>query len=93
MKNMREEMQAFHVILSEDGEHSYSHMCCYSQCEDSYSNATIKKCERVSGVLCAVFSIRRVIIWDNGINRRAKFRSNWSHQEIKTELIRLGFFE
>ena len=80
-------------ILSEDGEYSYSHMCCYSQCQDSYSNATIKKCERVSRVLCAVFSIRRVIIWDNGINRRAKIRSNWSHQEIKTELIRLGFFE
>ena len=76
-------------IMSEDGEYSHSHICCYSQCQDSYSNDTIRKCERESGVLCAVFSIRRVIIWD----RRAKFRSNWSRQEIKTELIRLGFFE
>ena len=33
------------------------------------------------------------LVWANGINRRAKIRSNWSHQEIKTELIRLGFFE
>ena len=39
--------------------------------------------------------ITRTIYWDNGINtkkKRAKFSSKMSDEEVKSELIRLGFY-
>ena len=82
-------------IMSSDGQWSQGNICCYSSCQDIRSTKIIKTCERETGTLCGVFSIRKTIYWDNGINTRynkAKFSSKWSDEEFKSELTRLGFY-
>ena len=82
-------------IMSSDGQWSQGNICCYSSCQDTRSKKIIKACERETGTLCGVFSIRRTIYWDNGINKKknkAKFSSKWSDEEFKSELTRLGFY-
>tara|TARA_B100000579_G_C22414930_1_gene658062 strand:- start:28 stop:600 length:573 start_codon:yes stop_codon:yes gene_type:complete len=81
-------------IMSSNGDWTQGNICCWTSCEDTRSTKIIKECERSTGVLCGVFSIRRSIYWDNGINnmkKKAKFSSKMSDTEIRTKLEQLGF--
>ena len=83
-------------IMSSDGEWTAAWYCPYSQCQDPGSSQTVKECERDTGVPCGVFAVRKTIYWDNGINtkkNKAKINSNWTLDQIKFELINLGFYE
>jgi len=81
-------------IMSSNGDWTQGNRCCWQRCQDTYSNQIIQECERATGVLCGVFSIRRVIYWENGINtkkKKAKFSSKMSDSEIREKLEQLGF--
>tara|TARA_B100001173_G_C15941881_1_gene527475 strand:+ start:271 stop:843 length:573 start_codon:yes stop_codon:yes gene_type:complete len=81
-------------IMSSNGDWTQGNICCWTSCEDTLSTKIIKECERATGVLCGVFSIRRSIYWDNGINnmkKKAKFSSKMSDTEVRTKLEQLGF--
>ena len=81
-------------IMSSNGDWTQGNICCWTSCEDTTSTKIIKECERATGVLCGVFSIRRSIYWDNGINnmkKKAKFSSKMSDSEIREKLEHLGF--
>ena len=82
-------------ILSSDGDWSSAWFCPWKHCGQSKVWVTIKECERETGVLCGVFAARRIIYWDNGINKKnkkAKFNSKMTDEEIKSKLTRLGFY-
>ena len=81
-------------IMSSNGDWTQGNRCCWQRCKDTYSNQIIQECERATGVACGVFSIRRVIYWENGINtkkNKAKFSSKMSDSEIREKLEQLGF--
>ncbi len=81
-------------IMSSNGDWTQGNRCCWQRCKDTYSNEIIKSCERATGVPCGVFSIRRSIYWDNGINnmkKKAKFSSKMTDSEIREKLQQLGF--
>ncbi len=83
-------------IMSSDGEWTAAWYCPYSRCTDPGSSQTVKECERDTGVPCGVFAVRKTIYWDNGINtktNKAKFNSNWTLDQIKFELVNLGFYD
>ncbi len=80
-------------IMSADGKWTQGNRCCWTRCEDTASTKIIKKCERVTGALCGVFSMRRVIFWDNGRDKRKrlKFSSKMTDSEIRAKLKEFGF--
>ena len=81
-------------IMSSNGDWTQGNICCWTSCTDTRSTKIIKKCERATGVPCGVFSIRRSIYWDNGINnmkKKAKFSSKMTDSEIREKLQQLGF--
>ena len=83
-------------IISSNGDWTGAWFCPYSQCADPGSTDTVKDCERETGVLCGVFASRRTIYWDNGINTKSnktKLRGNMTFDQIKTQLINLGFYD
>jgi len=84
-----------YFILSSDGTWSYFRWCGHNECHSGGESKDVERCERDTGVACGIFSRRRAIYWDNGINKskkKARFRSKWSDEEVKSELNRLGFY-
>ena len=80
-------------IMSADGKWTQGNRCCWTQCQDTESTRIIKACERATGTLCGVFSMRRVIFWDNGRKKgkRIKFNSKMTDSEIRAKLKEFGF--
>ena len=80
-------------IMSADGKWTQGNKCCWTQCQDTASTRIIKACERAIGTLCGVFSMRRVIFWDNGRKKgkRIKFNSKMTDSEIRAKLKEFGF--
>ena len=80
-------------IMSADGKWTQGNKCCWTQCQDTASTRIIKACERATGTLCGVFSMRRVIFWDNGRvkKKRIKFSSKMTDSEIRAKLKESGF--
>ena len=84
-----------YFILSSDGTWSYFRWCGHNECRSGGESHDVERCERDTGVKCGIFAKRRVIFWDNGINistKKARFRSKWSDEEVKSELNRIGFY-
>ena len=83
-------------IMSSNGIWTQGNMCCYSQCQDTYSKEIVEYCERATGVLCGVFSIRKTIYWTNDLNTKKdklRVKSKWSDQRIREELKRRKFID
>ena len=80
-------------IMSADGKWTQGNRCCWTTCHDTASTKIIKECERATGTLCGVFSMRRVIFWDNGRKKgkRIKFNSKMTDSEIRAKLKEFGF--
>ena len=80
-------------IMSADGKWTQGNRCCWTTCHDTASTKIIKECERATGTLCGVFSMRRVIFWDNGRDKRKrlKFSSKMTDSEIRAKLKEFGF--
>ena len=80
-------------IMSADGKWTQGNKCCWTQCQDTASTRIIKACERATGTLCGVFSMRRVIFWDNSRKKgkRIKFNSKMTDSEIRAKLKEFGF--
>ena len=92
IKGKRAKPEAF--LISQDGNWSFYFYCTYNDCWQN-DKPKIEECERITGVSCGRFAMRRTIYWDNGINtkkNKARFSSKMSDQEIKDELKRLGFY-
>ena len=83
-------------IMSSDGEWSMAYFCPYSACSTTGAEEKIRECERINGVNCGVFALRKRIYWDNGINtskNKAKINRNMDAERIKSLMISLGFYE
>ena len=83
-------------IMSSNGIWTQGNICCYTQCQDTYSKKIVEDCERETGVACGVFSIRRTIYWTNDVNTKKdklRVKSKWSDQKIIEELKRRKFID
>ena len=81
-------------IISSDGQWTQGNVCCYPECQDTLSKKIIRKCESETRVMCGVFSIRRTIYWDNGINtkkNKAKINTRMTSSDVREKLKQIGF--
>jgi hypothetical protein len=81
-------------ILSSDGNWSTFQWCGHTECWSNEKPAIIE-CETQTRLKCGAFAVRRTIYWDNGTNtskNKAKFKSKWSDDKVKSELIKIGFY-
>tara|TARA_B100001057_G_C22617603_1_gene859158 strand:- start:45 stop:659 length:615 start_codon:yes stop_codon:yes gene_type:complete len=80
-------------LISQDGSWSFYYYCVWSDCWQN-DKPKIEECERITGVSCGRFAMRRKIFWDNGINtkkKKARFSSKMTDSEIRAKLTELGF--
>lgn len=80
-------------LISQDGSWSWYFYCTWNDCSQN-DKVKIEECERITGITCGRFAMRRTIYWDNGINtkkKKAKFSSKMSDTEIRAKLTELGF--
>jgi len=85
--------------VSQDGRVDAYWICPagFAQCRDGNHKLVNKSCLKISkeygsGAECSVFALYRTVRWDNGINKKTKFNSKWSDEEIKSKLTELGFY-
>ena len=80
-------------LMSQDGTWSFYYYCPWNDCLQN-DKPKIEECERITGVTCGRFAMRRKIFWDNGINtkkKKARFSSKMTDSEIRAKLTELGF--
>ena len=85
--------------IAEDGK-AYGYFICKAgkgKCKDGNHKIVNKYCLKNSekygsGAKCHVLAHTRTIRWDNGINKKTKFNSKWSDDEIIAKLTELGFY-
>ncbi len=85
--------------IAEDGK-AYAYWICpagVGRCAGGNHTLVNKSCLKNSkkwgsGAKCHVLAHVRTIRWDNGINKKTKFKSKWSDDEIKAKLTELGFY-
>ena len=85
--------------FNSDGK-AYAYWICSAgigKCKDGNHRLVNKSCLKNSkkwgsGAKCHVFAHIRTIRWDNGINKRTKFKSKWSDDEIIAKLTASGFY-
>ena len=85
--------------IAEDGK-AYAYWICSAgvgQCRGGNHALVNKSCLKNSkkwgsGAKCHVLAHVRTIRWDNGINKKTKFKSKWSEDEIIAKLTELGFY-
>jgi len=58
-------------LISQDGSWSWYFYCTWNDCRQN-DKVKIEECERITGVTCGRFAMRRTIYWDNGINTKKK---------------------
>ena len=85
--------------IAEDGK-AYAYWICKAgvgRCRGGNHTLVNKSCLKNSkkwgsGAKCQVLAHARTIRWDNGINKKTKFKSKWSDDEIISKLTELGFY-
>jgi hypothetical protein len=85
--------------IAEDGK-AYGYFICEAgqgKCRAGNHKLVNKYCLKNSkkygsGAKCHVLAHVRTIRWDNGINKKTKFKSKWSDDEIIAKLTELGFY-
>ena len=85
--------------VSEDGKVFDAWICPGGpgQCSGGNHKVVNKSCLKISkkygsGAKCSVFAENRTVKWDNGINKKTKFKSKWTGAEIIAKLTELGFY-
>ena len=83
-------------VTTDGSDGQYWYCPASDNCMPGNIKEDIKQCERKTGKICRKFARKRIIKWDNGINKGkkdSKINSRWTDQEIKAKLTELGFYK